>query len=477
MVQQNEEMQKKLKEYAELFRRIQENPAPFATVVSIKGGRVIIQAKGSMIEVAKPPFDLTPGQAVKIAPDTMQIVSAADDYPALKTGEVVVVERVVGDLCEIDRNGGVRAVAYDNRASVKAPEEGERVVVDSSGSVIIANLGKLKSGLEFTAATGVCWDDIGGLEDAKRQMQEAIESPVTNSKLFSKYGKKPIKGVLLYGAPGCGKTMLGKAAATAYAEVHGAKGAGAFFYVKGPEMLNMYVGQTERAIRDLFIRAREHKAKAGYPAIVFIDEADAILGRRGVGWEKGSPLSNTVVPMFLSEMDGLDESGALVLLATNRPDSLDPAVVRDGRIDRRIRITRPDKKAAIDILHRLVKQTHSAVAPKEAAVGTAEALYSDELTLYRVERKSGNHSRFTLAHTVSGAMLTGLVDRATSLALRRELEGGRGSRSGVTEEDLSAAVLETYTQAQDISHDDGIAEFVEGWEHDVRQVVKERVAA
>lgn len=477
MSQDVKQMQEKLKEYGELFQRLQEAPAPFATVVSIRDNRVIIQAKGSLIEVAKPPVNVQPGQVVKIAPDTMQIVEPAKDYPALRAGEVTTVERVIGDLCEVDRNGSIRAVAYDNRKDVKPPEEGDRVVVDNSGSVIIANLGKLKTGLEFTASTGISWSDIGGLEEAKRQMREAIEGPKKNEKLYAKYKKKPIKGVLLSGPPGCGKTMLGKAAATAYAAVHGAMGAGAFFYMKGPEALNMYVGNTEAAIRQLFVRARDHKAKAGYPAILFIDEADAILARRGIGWEKGSPLSNTVVPMFLSEMDGLEESGALVLLATNRPDALDPAVVRDGRIDRRVRVPRPPKKAAIEIVHKLVNELPLAGSAKELAVGAVEALYSPELVLYRVERKLGDTTKFTLAHTVSGAMLAGLVDRATSFAMHRELESGKGSRSGVLEEDFGAAVLEAYTQAHDVSHDDELAEFVEGWEDDVHQVVKERVAA
>ena len=154
--------------------------------------------------------------------------------------------------------------------------------------------------------------DIAGLADAKEQLVEAIELPYTKPEVFAHYNKRPPKGALLYGPPGCGKTLLRiKAAASSIAKIHKKKQmASGFIYVKGPELLSKWVGQAEESVRELFLRARDHHKKHGYPALLFIDEADAIMPERGSG--KSSDVENTIVPMFLSEMDGLETSHALV---------------------------------------------------------------------------------------------------------------------------------------------------------------------
>lgn len=743
--------QKQYKGLAEQLDAIANKPgAPYATVLSADDKKVVVNFRGTQVEVAPPKKkdgesrQLQPGDTVKVDPQSVQILKVIEDAP--NAGEVVVVSRVPPKplsgppMCEIDRQGATRAVTYSGLV-----EEGDRLVLDTSGSVAIANLGKPESAQAVTESTGVTWDDIGGLVDAKREMREAIEAPAKHGDLFAKYGKKQCKGVLLYGAPGCidgdalvaihragkgfrlplkevvrrfnggtfvgskgkqvnrtytwdadiptmvrcmhngefrlrrlvgaypkgvkkvlkltladgkalrltedhevatpggtwtradklvpgtrvltnglpapksptqgrylgpdgywritgtivdkhpyrgkshsgmpehrlvaearandlsleawlavvatgqfekrhvflgpdvevhhkdedrtnnapdnlevlsksehsrahnfqkhlpvflpkevevlsiepdgeaevydltveeahnfvangvvvhncGKTMLGKAAATAHAEVHGAKGAGAFFYVKGPELLNMYVGNTERQIRELFQRARLHKKKNGYPAVIFIDEADAILGKRG---SREGFMSSTVVPQFLAEMDGVVESGALVLLSTNRADVLDPAIVRDGRIDRRIRITRPGKEDAKDILSKYLRDLPLSMGVDSAAEVAADSVYDEELRLYTVQRKMGGAARhLTLGHITSGAILAGVVDRATSLAIRRELDGGHGR---VVKEDLIAAARLTFEQCKGVNHEDEIAEFVTGWEDEVARVV--RVAA
>lgn len=279
--------------------------------------------------------------------------------------------------------------------------------------------------------------------------------------------------VLLYGSPGCGKSLLGKAVATALAAIHGASAAGAFFYVKGPELLNMYVGNTEQNIRNMFMAARRHKKTHGFPALIFIDEADAILGKRssGVGGV-GAAMSNTVVPAFLAEMDGLQDSGALVLLATNRPDTLDPAIVRDGRIDRRIRVARPSQSDARDILLKHFAKAPLAMPHEDAAHLAAAGLYDKALVLYRVRKHSsvGHGAAVTLGHMVSGAMLAGVVGRATSIAMQREIDGG--GEEGVTAHDIHAAVKQTFAQSRDMNHADELAEFCEGWEHEIAGVEK-----
>lgn len=468
---QKDQLETKLKEYVAAFELLKKQAHPYASVLSVRGDKVVLLSNGKSVEVEKPKQKdgqkpLGPGATVSIVADTMQIFEVIEDGN-VATGEVCQVSRVVpaangmAPTCEIERAGTSRAVTFDG-----VVEEGDRVVLDQAGMVVVANLGKAESDCVVSEATGVTWDDIGGLTDAKRQLREAIEAPTKHSDMMRRYRKKPIKGVLLHGSPGCGKTMLGKAAATALAELHGNAAAGAFFYVKGPELLNMYVGNSEASVRKLFDTARRHKKKYGHAAIIFIDEADAILGKRDTRFS--SALSSTLVPAFLAEMDGLEDSGALVLLATNRPNTLDSAIVRDGRVDRRIRVTRPDKEDARAILLTHLRERPLVMPEPEAADIISEALYDTKLGLYTVQKIGDKGSaRLCLGHIVSGAMLAGIVDRATSVAMQRELGGGD---AGVQPGDLRAAVHETYEQARDVNHDEEIAEFCEGWEHQVEKV-------
>ncbi len=300
-------------------------------------------------------------------------------------------------------------------------------------------------------------------------IREAVESPTKHAALLARFGKKPIRGVLLYGPPGFGKTLLGKAAATALAELHGDAAAGAFFYVKGPSMLNMFVGNSEENVRKLFAQARRHRKKTGHAAIIMIDEADAILGKRS----DGRTLSTTMVPAFLAEMDGLEDSGALVILATNLPNSLDPAIVRDGRIDRRIKVGRPSRADAVSIVERLLQSRPLALNAAEAAELAVDSLYDKSHVLYRVKKHSsvGDGVPLTLGHIINGASLAGLVDRATSMAMHRAI-GGAADEDLVTASDLTAAARETFRQAQDVDHTAELLEFIEGWEHEVCSISK-----
>ena len=318
-------------------------------------------------------------------------------------------------------NADTRTVIY--YLSKSEPKAGDRIILDYHGLIVQRNLGSHDTSHALTEDTRVTWDDIGGQEEAKRALQEAIVEPVTKKKIYERFGMRSSKGVLLHGASGTGKTLLARACATALADLYGKTSlSSGFIYVKGPELLNKWLGETEANIRRIFASAREHKEKHGYPAIVFVDEADALLGRRGSMGPGYEGMERTLVPQFLAEMDGMTSSGAFVLLATNRPDILDPAVVRDGRIDRKVHVSRPTEKDAASIFDRLLKDRHPVTGMTGA--DCARSLFSPFRILWNVKLKtdSGEErtSSFTLGHLASGAMVAGVVDRATQRAIRAE---------------------------------------------------------
>ena len=311
-------------------------------------------------------------------------------------------------------------------------KRGDEVLLHPKSMQIVEHIGRppLKAS-RFVPSKfpDITWDDIGGLEEAKRDMIEAIEMPHKHKEMFKRYKKRPIKGILLSGPPGCGKTMLGKAAANALCSIYGktAKKSG-FMYIKGPEILDRFVGATEEIIRDIFDDAKRHKEENGYPAIVFIDEADAVLAARGT---RSVGIGNTIVPAFLTEMDGLDDSAAIVILASNRPDVLDPAVIRDGRIDRKIEIGRPCKNNASIILEAALKGVpmKRGLSKKEYAHGIADIIYRDNVFV---------RNGILMRDIISGAMLAGIIDLAVSHAIDREINGLKPK--GLSEEDAEYAV-------------------------------------
>lgn len=316
---------------------------------------------------------------------------------------------------------------------------GDEVLLHPKTFQIVEHLGRPPlevSRFAPDSVPNVLWSDIGGLEEAKSDLIEAIELPHQNKALFKFYGKKPIKGILLSGPSGCGKTMLGKAAATALSNIYGKEKAHTgFLYIKGPEILNQFVGQTEQTIRDMFFDAKRHREEHGYPAIIFLDEADAILAARGT---RNVGIGNTIVPMFLTEMDGLEESGAIVIIATNRPDVLDPAIVRDGRIDRKVTVTRPAKPEGAEILQLNLKnvplQDDTIV---ELATKAADIIYADQV----------------LQTIVSGAMLANCVQIAVSQAVRRDIQNKEKKGKGIILDDLVASINRLKKQGAEVQHE------------------------
>jgi len=444
-------------------------PKPSTATIALEGNR--------LFEVFLPEEskgEIKAGTGVMVNSQTMQIVKVA---PVQVGGDIGSVRRIIdGDFVEVDHQSVTRVVFSGEFGKVL--EKGDRVVLDGTATIIVRNLGKDGQRFKVAVKDEITWKDIGGLEDAKEQMIEAVELPHRHPELFKFYGKKPINGVLLYGPPGCGKTMLGKATATAIAEAHNGKRkdhkqpVSGFLYVKGPEILDRFVGVAEATIRQIFQWARKHKETQGYPAVIFIDEAEAILPKRGSGIS--SDIERTIVPMFLSEMSGLEESGAIVVLATNRPDILDPAVVREGRMDRKIKVDRPNLKSATEIfrIHLREVPLNNGYTHQQLADLGAKEVFSPKRVLYQIQTKDGKAIEFGLANLIHGGMIAGIVDQATSIALKRDLAKRR--KSGICKDDLVQAVDKVFGQNRDLNHTDELAEFVHDFRDDVVGVHKLR---
>src|SRR3954468_24591941 len=311
------------------------------------------------------------------------------------------------------------------------------------------------------------YSDIGGLSRQIEQIRDAVELPFLHAPLFREYQLRPPKGILLYGPPGCGKTLIAKAVANSLAKkVAAVKGEGVnqaksyFLNIKGPELLNKYVGETERHIRLVFQRARE-KASEGTPVIVFFDEMDSIFRTRGSG--VSSDVESTIVPQLLSEIDGVEGlENVIVIGASNREDMIDPAILRPGRLDVKIKIERPDAEAARDIFSKYLT-TELPIHPddlaehggsREATIAgmiqrTVERMYteSEENRFLEVTYANGDKEVLYFKDFNSGAMLQNIVDRAKKMAIKEQLETGVG---GLRVGHLMTACLDEFKENEDL---------------------------
>jgi proteasome-associated ATPase len=314
----------------------------------------------------------------------------------------------------------------------------------------------------------ISYKDIGGLAGQIEQIRDAIELPYLHADLFKEHKLKPPKGVLLYGPPGCGKTLIAKAVANSLAKQVAAKtadegakeGKSFFLNIKGPELLNKYVGETERHIRLVFQRARE-KASEGMPVIVFFDEMDSIFRTRGSG--VSSDVENTIVPQLLSEIDGVEGlENVIVIGASNREDMIDPAILRPGRLDVKIKIERPDAEAAKDIFSKYVltelplhpddvaQNGSSARATVEAMIQrTVERMYteSEENRFLEVTYANGDKEVLYFKDFNSGAMIENIVARAKKMAIKEFLDTGQ---KGIRVSHLLAACVDEFSENEDL---------------------------
>ena len=342
---------------------------------------------------------------------------------------------------------------------------GDHLLFDARSGYLLEKLPKSEvEELVLEEVPDIKYTDIGGLHDQIEQIQDAVELPVLHPELFKEHKLRAPKGVLLYGPPGCGKTLIAKAVANSIAQKLAhltSKEVRSFFlHVKGPELLNKYVGESERNIREVFKKAKE-KADDGFPVIVFFDEMDALFRTRGSGIS--SDVESTIVPQFLSEIDGVERlRNVIVIGASNRQDLIDPAVLRPGRLDVKIKIDRPDKAAAKDIFSKylthdlpwhaeeLAQDDDDAIQAVERLIGlTVESMYalSEENQYLEVTYGNGDKETFYLKDFSSGALIEGIVSRAKKYAIKRLLANGE---RGIKSEDLLKAVRDEFKEHEDL---------------------------
>ncbi|MGE5291640.1 MAG: proteasome ATPase [Micromonosporaceae bacterium] len=449
--------------------RLAQPPSGFGIFLEAReDGTVDVFTGGRKMRVnvspAVPVDELRPGQEV-VLNEALNVVLAQ----AWETvGEVVMLKETLEDgeralvIAHADEERVVRLAEPLRDAPLRA---GDSLLLEPRAGYVYERIPKAEvEELILEEVPDITYGNIGGLGPQIEQIRDAIELPYLHADLFREHMLRPPKGVLLYGPPGCGKTLIAKAVANSLSKQVAAKtgeeNKSFFLNIKGPELLNKYVGETERHIRLVFQRARE-KASEGMPVIVFFDEMDSIFRTRGSG--VSSDVENTIVPQLLSEIDGVEGlENVIVIGASNREDMIDPAILRPGRLDVKIKIERPDAEAAKDIFSKyvvhglplhpddLAEHGGSAAATVDAMIQrVVERMYSEteENRFLEVTYANGDKEVLYFKDFNSGAMIQNIVDRAKKMAIKEFLETGQ---KGMRVAHLLTACVDEFSENEDL---------------------------
>ncbi len=445
-------------------------PASYGTVVGRnEDGSADVHASGRKMRVSIHPElvdDLKIGQEVLLN-ESLSIIRARAPE---QVGEVVTVKEVLADgrrAVVVGRADEERVADLGEALLREGVRSGDAALFDPRSGVLLERLPRHEvEALVLEEIPDVTYEDVGGLDQQIEMIMDAVELPFVHQELFAEYELPAPKGILLYGPPGCGKTLIAKAVANSLAgkvsELAGDREARSYFLnIKGPELLNKYVGETERQIRLIFERARE-KSEQGWPVIVFFDEMESLFRTRGSGIS--SDIESTIVPQLLAEIDGVEAlRNVIVIGASNREDLIDPAILRPGRLDVKIKIERPDETAAGHIFGRYLTEdlpldeelveTLGGGDRNKAVLGmidaAVESMYGDDdrNRFLEVTYQNGDKEVLFFRDFASGAMIENIVRRAKKLAIKRQLAGGT---RGIQTNDLVDAVRQEFKEHEDL---------------------------
>jgi len=421
---------------------------------SLDRGRALVCVNGTdyicSVDPALPDASFETGTRVLLN----EAFAVTDAFGFDKNGPVVRISELLSDgRLRVGNDTGI-SDAVVMRSSLLAKEKlkpGLEIRLDPNQRVAIEVIGTAKRmDRMLSHVEPLPWSSIGGQDEAVQAIRDSIELPMLHGHLFKRFNHPVPKGFLLFGPPGCGKTLLGKATAhnlrLQIKKETGEDRPEFFLSVKGPEILNMWLGESERQVRDLFAQCRE-KASEGHLAFLFIDEAESILGTRHAV-RTGSNILSTIVPMFCTEMDGLEPlQNVVVIIASNRADLIDPAILRPGRIDRKIRVRRPDREAAREIYKIYLTEDLPLAQPRDEMVEAILGAHYDKIDANRfleITYRSGRHEYLYRGDMASGAIIAAIVERAKEYAIKRSIEAK--TESDITLEDLHFALDREYRE-------------------------------